>query len=102
MPLVRGGSEVADLVLLWHAVKRNLGGFKTTDPRLYQDQWQLVAPPCQASLHTVYTLSVNYSQGTRLGWAHIQYCTVNLGYISLTYCTKKTQRNDPLQCSSTT
>ena len=40
-----GGSEVADLVSLWHAAKRKFGGFKTTDPRLYQDQWLLVAPP---------------------------------------------------------
>ena len=56
-----GGSEVADLVSLWHAAKRNFWGFKTTDPRLYQDQWLLVAPLCQASLHTVYTLCNNNS-----------------------------------------
>lgn len=60
-----GGSEVADLVSLWHAAKRNLGGFKTTDPRLYQDQWLLVAPLCQASLaYCIHTMQ-QQQLGTR-------------------------------------
>ena len=101
---MRGGSEVADLVSLWHAAKRNFGGFKPQALGYIKINgcWCTSLPGFPAyCIHTMQQQQL----GTR-AWGRGQDGLIsNTAQLTLvtpfSRIVQKTQRNDHLQRSST-